>query len=378
MTKRPTTTINPCFLLEVGSAGKPDKLSLTSMPVTDYYVTSDTMGSVTTILDADGNVLERRSYDAFGDVTCMAPDGTPVAESPTGLDVGFQGQVRDEVTGLYQMGYRWYNPVLGRWLSRDPIGLNGDINQVRFASNSPATFVDANGLCPTEFLDRGYPGKLATSTSTLKWNTTITWSAWYSALEASGSELQKMLEARCPSENEQNTVCLQDGSSQKCTRQDCLAQAADLVRELKNAAKRVIEPQLRKGNEMPAVGNLPLWWNLWGNGQCGGDLVSDMRFGHGLSCHGWRQLMMETVSGTLDKYAQKNRLCFNATGVQRWNEYVVFFHHAWTKLSRLSDKECDVNEGITIDPWQTGGAGFNLHKAETADSSACFAYKAKK
>lgn len=49
MTKRLTTTINPYFLLEVGSAGKPDKLSLTSMPVTDYYVTSDAMGSVTTI-----------------------------------------------------------------------------------------------------------------------------------------------------------------------------------------------------------------------------------------------------------------------------------------------------------------------------------------
>ena len=54
----------------------------------------------------------------------MLPDGTPVAISPTGVDVGFQGQVRDEVTGLSQMGYRWYNPVLGRWLSRDPIGLD--------------------------------------------------------------------------------------------------------------------------------------------------------------------------------------------------------------------------------------------------------------
>jgi RHS repeat-associated protein len=125
------------------------------MTVTDYYVTSDAMGSVTTILDADGNVLERRSYDAFGGVTCMAPDGTPVAESPTGLDVGFQGQVRDEVTGLYQMGYRWYTPVLGRWLSRDPIGLNGDDNQVRFVSNSPAKLTDANGLSPDIFYDKG-------------------------------------------------------------------------------------------------------------------------------------------------------------------------------------------------------------------------------
>ena len=146
MTKRPTTTINPCFLLEVGSAGQPDKLPLTSMTITDYYVTTDAMGSVTAILDEDGNVLERRSYDAFGEMTCMAPDGTPVAESPTGLDVGFQGQIRDEVTGLNQMGYRWYNPVLGRWLSRDPIGNKGGVNQQSFVNNSPINSVDEYGL----------------------------------------------------------------------------------------------------------------------------------------------------------------------------------------------------------------------------------------
>ena len=85
------------------------------MTITDYYVTTDAMGSVTAILDDEGNVLERRSYDAFGEMTCMTPDGTPVAESPTGLDVGFQGQIRDEGNGLYQMGFRWYNPTIGRW-----------------------------------------------------------------------------------------------------------------------------------------------------------------------------------------------------------------------------------------------------------------------
>jgi hypothetical protein len=36
------------------------------MTVTRYYVTSDAMGSATAILDEDGNVLERRSYEAFG------------------------------------------------------------------------------------------------------------------------------------------------------------------------------------------------------------------------------------------------------------------------------------------------------------------------
>ena len=42
------------------------------MPTADYYVTSDAMGSATAILDEDGNVLERRTYDAFGEMTCLA------------------------------------------------------------------------------------------------------------------------------------------------------------------------------------------------------------------------------------------------------------------------------------------------------------------
>ncbi len=116
------------------------------MRITDYYVASDAMGSVTTILDEDGNILERRSYDAFGDMTCMLPDGTPVANSPTGVDVGFQGQVREEVTGLYQMGYRWFNPCLGRWLSRDPIGMEGGANESSFCGNHPISTTDPFGL----------------------------------------------------------------------------------------------------------------------------------------------------------------------------------------------------------------------------------------
>ena len=116
------------------------------MPITDYYVASDAMGSITAILDDEGNVLERRTYDVFGKMTCMAPDGTPIAASPTGMDVGFQGQIRDEATGLYQMGYRWYNPVLGRWISQDPIGKNGGTNVYKFCNNAPIIDRDPLGL----------------------------------------------------------------------------------------------------------------------------------------------------------------------------------------------------------------------------------------
>ena len=115
------------------------------MPIKNYYVASDGMGNVTAILDEDGNIVERRSYDAFGEMDCMTPDGTPVNISPTEVDVGFQGQIHDETTGLYQMGYRWYDPSLGRWLSRDPIGIAGGVNLYGAYRNNPMSQLDPWG-----------------------------------------------------------------------------------------------------------------------------------------------------------------------------------------------------------------------------------------
>jgi RHS repeat-associated protein len=116
------------------------------MPITNYYVASDAMGSTTAILDEDGNVLERRDYDAFGEMNYMSPDGTPTASSATQVDVGFQGQIRDKITSLYQMGFRWYNPSLGRWLSQDPIGLSGGTNLACYSNNASPNTADPMGL----------------------------------------------------------------------------------------------------------------------------------------------------------------------------------------------------------------------------------------
>jgi len=104
------------------------------------------MGSVTSVLSSTGEVLERRTYDAFGQLTCMLPDGTPVATSPTGLKVGFHGQLLDQFTGMYQMGYRWYSPVLGRWVSRDPIGFAGGLNHFVAGGNHLIVNNDVFGL----------------------------------------------------------------------------------------------------------------------------------------------------------------------------------------------------------------------------------------
>ena len=47
-------------------------------------------------------------------------------------------------------GYRYYDPVTGRWPSRDPIGENGGVNLYVFGINNPNAYVDILGLDPMD------------------------------------------------------------------------------------------------------------------------------------------------------------------------------------------------------------------------------------
>ena len=49
-------------------------------------------------------------------------------------------------SGLYYYGYRYYDPVTGRWPSRDPIGESGGTNLYNFVSSSPLGRIDLLGL----------------------------------------------------------------------------------------------------------------------------------------------------------------------------------------------------------------------------------------
>jgi uncharacterized protein RhaS with RHS repeats len=47
---------------------------------------------------------------------------------------------------LYYFRARWYDPETGRWLSKDPIGIRGGLNQYVSFGNNPVNFVDPFGL----------------------------------------------------------------------------------------------------------------------------------------------------------------------------------------------------------------------------------------
>nr|WP_228200100.1 RHS repeat-associated core domain-containing protein [Acinetobacter baumannii] len=61
-----------------------------------------------------------------------------------------KGQYFDEETGLHYNRYRYYSPYVGRFVSKDPIGLLGGFNVYSYAPN-PNNWVDPLGLSPKKY-----------------------------------------------------------------------------------------------------------------------------------------------------------------------------------------------------------------------------------
>jgi RHS repeat-associated protein len=112
-----------------------------------YYYVKDHLNSTVALVDDTGAVVESYAYDAFGDVSFFDGTGSPIAGSAYGNRFLFQGREYDATTGLYNFRARWYDSETGRWLSNDPIGISGGLNQYVFCANNPVNMTDRFGLC---------------------------------------------------------------------------------------------------------------------------------------------------------------------------------------------------------------------------------------
>nr|WP_136249776.1 RHS repeat-associated core domain-containing protein [Ningiella ruwaisensis] len=107
------------------------------------YVHTDNLGSPVARTNTSASVTERMHYKPFGDTHEAPSDG-----------VGFTGHKFDKELGLSYMQARYYDPVIGRFYSNDPIGAvshldtqNGihGFNRYAYGNNNPYKYYDPDG-----------------------------------------------------------------------------------------------------------------------------------------------------------------------------------------------------------------------------------------
>lgn len=118
---------------------------------------TDPHGNVTFLLDNDGAIREKCTYDAFGKPTITQwSSGETPSTSWYGHEFLFQGRQYIGVLGIYDYRNRFYHPRLGRFLQVDPLGLDGgDMNLYRYCGDDPVDLSDPTG---TSWLTLGRGG----------------------------------------------------------------------------------------------------------------------------------------------------------------------------------------------------------------------------
>jgi RHS repeat-associated protein len=111
-----------------------------------YYAVKDLQNTVIALTDSNGAVVETYECDAYGRTRVFSAAGKELTVSAYGNRYCFQGREIDWSTGLYYFRARWYNPEVGRWLAKDPIGIAGGLNLYEFCGSNPANFIDPFGL----------------------------------------------------------------------------------------------------------------------------------------------------------------------------------------------------------------------------------------
>ena len=104
-----------------------------------YNVHSDHLDTPKLLTDSSQNIVWRGRQKAFGQ---MLVDASSIVE----LNVRFPGQYLDVETGMHYNYFRYYDPSIGRYLTSDPIGLDGGLNTYSYANLNPLSFSDFLGL----------------------------------------------------------------------------------------------------------------------------------------------------------------------------------------------------------------------------------------
>ena len=144
-------------------------------PQKNYYPLTDHLGRTVALVDGQGNVICAFDTDAYGRTLVYinpGPDGKwftdddvllnkQTAEAgnvPPLCPYVFTGQRLDLESKLYYYKARHYNPSLGRFVQRDPIGYAGGMNLYEYCGGMPTAATDPSGEQATSGIPVGSAG----------------------------------------------------------------------------------------------------------------------------------------------------------------------------------------------------------------------------
>jgi RHS repeat-associated protein len=126
--------------------GIDEVLQLRNASNQDYFYHSNSLGSVSAMTDASGEVIERYRYNAYGETQVLAANGIDsLSASQIGNSYGFTGRRLDKETGFYYYRARYYSPESGRFIQRDPLGYSDGMGVYTYVGNNPINYIDPLG-----------------------------------------------------------------------------------------------------------------------------------------------------------------------------------------------------------------------------------------
>jgi len=127
------------------------------------YTVQDSLGSTRVLTDDQGNKITEKTYDPYGSVEYMESSGALSGNLGEAVNIdeniGFTNQEQDPETGLIYMNARYYNPVIGRFITEDlykgDIGDAKSLNHYTYAANNPLKYIDPTGMWTYSIGDDG-------------------------------------------------------------------------------------------------------------------------------------------------------------------------------------------------------------------------------
>jgi RHS repeat-associated protein len=106
------------------------------------YQFGNHLGSASLELNRDGALISYEEYHPYGTTAFQAVNSTAEVSLKR---YRYSGKERDDETGLYYHGARYYVYWLGRWTSADPAGMVDGPNLYRYVRGNPVRLTDPSG-----------------------------------------------------------------------------------------------------------------------------------------------------------------------------------------------------------------------------------------